>query len=294
MSADEPNVEHAERESTDTAVRSDDKRRADQYEARAERLAEENRRLRIEYATARRSDFRRAAIAFVGLGLVAAIAGIAFENAREILFALAGTGLFAAVLTAYLVPGQFVAAAVGERVYTPLAATLAAVAAELGLREERLYVPTDDVPPSARLFVPLEAESDIPSPQSGPVVTEDGSRGLVLQPTGGELFREFRTILSEGLTMAPEQLASQLAAGIVEQFELAAVVDPEVDVDGGRITFATADSIFGDVDRLDHPIASFLGCGVAIGLDRVVSLEVAEGDSRYDWLITCRWDVDEP
>ncbi|WP_137290181.1 hypothetical protein [Natronorubrum halophilum] len=293
MSADEPNVEHIEAETTNTVTWSDDERRADQYEARAERLAEENRRLRIQYANARRADFRRAAILFVGLGLVAAIAGIAFENTRDVLFALAGTGLFAAVLTSYLVPGQFVAAEIGERVYTSLADTLAAVAAELGLREERLYVPTDDETPSARLFVPLEADPEIPSPRSGPVVTEDDSRGLVLQPTGGELFREFRNTLSEDLTGAPEQLASQLAAGVVEQFELAAVVDPEVDVDGGRITFGIADSTFGDVDRLDHPIASFLGCGVAIGLDRVVSLEVTDGGSRYDWLVTCRWDVEE-
>ncbi|WP_440771926.1 hypothetical protein [Natronorubrum sp. DTA28] len=293
MSADEPNVEHTEQEPADTAVRSDDERRVDRYEARAERLAEENRRLRIEYATARQAGFRRAAIAFVGLGLVAAIAGLAFENARDVLFALAGTGLFAAVLTFYLVPDQVVTAEVGERVYTPLADTFAAVAAELGLREDRLYVPTDDATPPVRLFVPLEAESEIPPPGSGPIVTENDGRGLVLEPTGGELFREFRNTLSEDLMTTPEQLAPQLAAGIVEQFELAAVVDPEIDGDGGRITFGVADSIFGDVDRLDHPIASFLSCGVAIGLDRVVSLEVAAGGSRYDWLITCRWHVDE-
>lgn len=269
---------------------SDPERRAERADARAQRLAEENRRLRTEYASAHRTGFRRAAFGFAVLGITAALAGVVLETAQNVLFALGGTGVFAAILIYYLVPGQFVAAGTGERVYAPLADTMAAIATELGLRKERLYVPSSENDLPVYLYIPADTDHEIPSPNRGPIVTGEDDHGLVLQPTGGALFREFRYALSDGLARTPDRLAAQLADGIVEQFELAAVADP--DGTDGRVTVGIVDSAFGDVDRLDHPIASFFACGLAVGLEQPVSLEVADGGSRYDWLVTCRWEVD--
>lgn len=90
--------------------------------ARAELLAEENRRLRAEYARTQQTRYRRTAYGLAALGVLAVLGGLLFPNARGVLFALGGTGLFGGLLTLYLTPGQFVAADVGERVYAAMAA----------------------------------------------------------------------------------------------------------------------------------------------------------------------------
>src|SRR5699024_5189946 len=102
-------------------------------------LREENQRLREEYARARRTQYRRTALALAAVGLLATLGGVALPDSRTVLFALGGTGLFAAALTRYLTPEQFISASVGEGIYGSLAATEAALVAELGLQDERLY-----------------------------------------------------------------------------------------------------------------------------------------------------------
>lgn len=256
--------------------------------AQVDLLAAENRRLREEYARARQSRYRDTAIGLAAIGLVAGLGGLLFPDARDVLVALSSIGLFGAVLTYYLAPSRFVAADVGERVYAATAANLAAIADELGLRDERLYVPAETAP--ARLYVPHSSDYSIPDDRSGPIVVEEGARGLWLEATGGELLREFERALAGDLATDPAALAAQLSDGLVEQFELAGRAD--ADVDEGRATVAVADSAVGDVDRFDHPIASFLAVGFAAGLERPVALEVTPGDDRADWLVTCRWDRD--
>ncbi|WP_293033509.1 hypothetical protein [Natronococcus sp.] len=266
--------------------------RLERAEARAELLAEENRRLRAQHARARRSKYRRTALGLVTIGLCAVAGGVIFPDSREILIALGATGLFGGLLTYYLTPGQFVAASVGERVYAAWAANGDSLAAELGLREDRVYVP-DERTDTARLYVPADAAFEPPTDADGPVLVERDQRGLLVAPTGATLFDEFQRTLSGELASRPEPLAVQLADGLVEGFELADGADPDVDAAAGRITVAITGSAFGAVDRFDHPIASFLAVGLAVGLDRPVTLEVDAGDDRADWLVTCRFEPDD-
>ncbi|MHC3439739.1 hypothetical protein ACYJ1Y_17015 [Natrialbaceae archaeon A-gly3] len=257
--------------------------------ARIELLSEENERLRAEYARARRSRYRKTALGLATLGALAGLGGLLFAANRDVLFVLAATGLFGALLTYYLTPGQFVAAEVGERVYAKLAKNHEALTADLGLEDERVYLPADDLERVA-LFVPQHQEYDYPDIDTGPIITDEHSRGLVLETTGEGLFREFKQGLTGELATTPTPLATQLADGLVEQFELVKSADPDIDADNGRVTVALTESAFNDVDRFDHPAASFLAVGFAIGLERPVTLEVDRGDERADWLVTCRWN----
>ncbi|EMA52284.1 hypothetical protein [Halococcus thailandensis] len=258
-------------------------------------LREENQRLREEYARARRTQYRRTALALAAVGLLATLGGVALPDSRTVLFALGGTGLFAAALTRYLTPEQFISASVGEGIYGSLAATEAALVAELGLQDERLYLPGPDTPNgvSIRLFVPQQSEYDLPSPSALDsvfvVADDEAERGVALHPSGGPLFAEFHRTLSGSLADEPDALAAQLADGLVEQFELARSATP--DYDEGQITVAIDGSAYGAIDRIDHPVASFLGVGFAAGLDRAVAVETtaADGD-RADFLVTCSWD----
>ena len=258
-------------------------------------LREENQRLREEYARARRTQYRRTALALAAVGLLATLGGVALPDSRTVLFALGGTGLFAAALTRYLTPEQFVSASVGEGIYGSLAATAAALVAELGLQDERLYLPGPATPNGVpiRLFVPQQAEYDLPAPSALDTVfvlaDDEAARGVALHPSGGPLFAEFRRTLSGPLADEPGALAAQLADGLVEQFELARSATP--DSDEGRVTVAVGGSAYGAIDRIDHPVASFLGVGLATGLERAVSVETrtADGD-RADYLVTCSWE----
>lgn len=252
---------------------------------RAEVLAEENRRLRQQYARARRSEYRRTAAGLAAVGILALSGAVLFPDGREVLFAFGLTGLFGAVLTLYLTPTRVVTADVGERVYASLAANEAAVATQLGLAAERRYVPGDATP--AFLYIPRRSGSDPPDRDAGPLVVAEQSRGLTLEATGAGLFEEFERVLTGDLATAPGPLATQLIDGAVEQFELAAAVD--ADAGNGRITFRVSGSAFGDPDRFDHPLASFLAVGLAAGLDRQIRLEVDAADEYVDWLVTCRW-----
>ena len=263
--------------------------------AQLEVLTEENQRLREEYARSRRSEYRRTALALAAVGVLAALGGALFPDARTVLFALGGTGVFAGVLTYYLTPEQFIAAGVGEGVYAALADTGTALVTELGLQDARVYVPGVEADsPSVRLFVPQHGDYELPErialDSVFVVAADETERGVALHPTGGPLFREFERTLSAELRSDPDALAAQLSDGLVEQFELARSATPEVDAEAGQVTVGITGSAYGSVDRFDHPIASFLGVGCAAGLDRPVTVEqrAVEGD-RAEYLVTCSW-----
>ncbi|EMA53633.1 hypothetical protein [Halococcus salifodinae] len=266
--------------------------------ARIEVLQEENQRLREEYARARRTQYRRTALALAAVGTIAALGGVFLPDARTVLFALGGTGLFAAALTRYLTPEQFIAASVGEGIYGSLARTETALVAELGLQDDRLYLPGPDTADgvSVRLFVPQQADHELPSPSALDSVfvlpDDEAERGVALHPSGGPLFAEFRQSLSGALAEEAGTLAAQLGDGLVEQFELARSATVDRHDEGGRVTIAIDGSAYGAVDRIDHPVASFLGVGFAVGLDQAVSVDTttADGD-RADYLVTCTWEA---
>jgi hypothetical protein len=258
-------------------------------------LEEENARLKQAYGSARRSQYRRTALGLVTVGLLATGAGLVLPSVRDVLFALGGTGLFAGVLTYYLTPEQFIAASVGEQVYSSLVANGTGIAAELGLSGVSVYVPpsvgeTQD----SRLFVPQRDDYELPdSADLGRtfVVADRSRRGVAFHPSGEGLYEEFERALTVTLADRPEPLADQLADTMVEQFEFADGVRTDVDESGGRATFEVSESFFGPVDRFDHPIASFVAVGLARALDRPVEVEATRTDDG-EYLLTYTWETE--
>ncbi|WP_266080495.1 hypothetical protein [Haladaptatus caseinilyticus] len=265
--------------------------------ARMALLVEENERLRREYRRARQAEYRRTALGLAGCGIVAALAGVLFSDARPTLFTLAGIGLFAAVLTYFLTPERIVPASVGERAYAAFGTLGATIRSELGLSEETLYLPTDrseDEFESVLLFVPQHADYELPDCSTltaGFVVPDDErQRGIAVWPTGSGLYQEFRSQVG-AIPETPDDLAVQLADALTDSFELADSVTSEVDTDGQSVTFGVVGSAFGSVERFDHPIASFVAVGFARSLNRVVSVEqvATEDDDRTDYVVRCSW-----
>lgn len=282
--------------------------------ARVDVLAAENRRLRERYERARRRADLRAAAGLAAVGVVAVAGGLALPGARTVLFALGGTGLLAAALVAGLSPTRSVAAEAAASVYGARARTGPALVADLGLADERVYLPTgapggDD---PVRLFVPHHREYVVPDVEpGGPLVVATGDEreaGVALPPTAGALYRELRSWSprdADAATLA-EAVGDALGTGfgLVESVRVdVAGGDREGDATGreggaasgdglppGRATFAVAGSDLGAVDRFDHPVASLAGVALAAGLSTPVAVSVrAAGDDRADFLVTCRW-----
>jgi hypothetical protein len=266
----------------------------DALAARLETLAEENRRLRSEHARLRRSRHRRTALGLVGLGLLCGLAALLVPGSRTVLFALAGTGLFAGLLTYYLAPERFLSAAVGRDVYAALAGNEAALAAELGLQDRRVYVPTDSVDPPAWLYVPQRDDYALPANEDFDslfVVTEaERSRGVSLRPTGAPLHGEFERALADDPGGDIEVLADGFADALTDQFELVDRATPDVGPDGNRLSVAVTNSAYGSSERFDHPVASFLGVATACAVGRPVTVETSADGDRADAIVTCTWE----
>ena len=269
--------------------------------AQLEVLREENRRLREEYVRARQSSYRRAATALAAFGAIAAVAGLLFAGVRETLFGLAGIGIVTAILVYFLTPSKVAASTVGERSYGALAALGDAIGAELGLQETRVYVPTDEIDGTtvpAKLFVPLHESYSVPSPDELASVfvveTDEQTRGASLPPIGAMLVRECRQTMVDALASTPDALLDQLTEAVVEGFELAGDAVADLDAEDGTATVGIRDATFGDVDRFDHPLASFLAAGLAVGLATPVELAaVSDGGDEFDYVVTCTWDPDD-
>ena len=279
-------------DATDSVSQADAAELASQLEV----LTEENRRLREEYARARRTRYRRSALGLAVLGTLAALAGVAFPDTRTVLFALAMTGLFAGVLTYYLTPERFLAAAIGRDVYASLADNEGDLVTELGLQETAVYVPCESAStPPAWLFVPHRSDYEVPDDDALEelfVVTEtERSRGVSFRPSSAPLHEEFDRALADDLATEPAALADQLTEGLVEQFELADSATTDIDPEGDRVSIGISGSAYGPLDRFDHPIESFLGVGFARGLTLPVTVETTPADDRADILVTCRWSA---
>jgi hypothetical protein len=263
-------------------------------------LREENERLRAEYVRARTSQYRSTALTLGVVGLVTVLASAFFPDVRSVLLALGGTGVFLGILTYYLTPERFLSASIGRGVYTALARNEAALVSELGLHDERVYVPRTGAE-TARLFVPHNSTYDLPDDAALDellVVTDrDSERGVSLRPTGSALVSDFEFAGDDDTetTNSPSMLAAQLTDALVEQFELVETAAVETATESGRLTVALTDSSYGPIDTFDHPVGSFLAVGLAIGLDEPVSLsvETPEADDRADYLVTCRWPPSE-
>lgn len=236
------------------------------------------------------SRYRWATVGLVGIGLLAAGGAVAFSDAREVLFALAATGLFGGVLAFVLGSDRLVPAAVAEHVYDSTAENEAAIVDALGLSERRIYVPVNEGS-NVLLYVPAADEQPAPSDPTVPWST-DGEADLVLEPTGSGLFREVQRKLPNDLEPGIETTVSALTEGAVEILEIAREADATVDTDEGTVTVGVTGGSFGAVDRFDHPVASYLAVGFASTLKQPITLDVHQSDGE-EWEITCSWDPDE-
>jgi len=251
-----------------------------------ETLAAENERLREQYARAKQAEYRRSALGLAGVGGVAALAAILFPSVRSVLFALAATGGFAAVLTYYLTPERVVPASVGERVYAAWAENAAEIVAELGLDGTERYVPRED---GVRLFV--AHDGPVPDELDGVFQAREGeTRGIALRPAGDALFAELEATLTGGLAERPGPLADQLAEGVSESFEL--VERAEADTEEGGATLAIEGSAYGDATRFDHPVGSAFAVGLARGLEEEIEIETVETpDGPAEYVVRASWEA---
>lgn len=271
-------------------------------EAQLELLAEENRRLREAYGRVRQTRHRRTALGLFAIGSVGVVGAAVFPAVRVVLLVLSATGWFGGLLTWYLTPERFVAADVGERVYAALAANEAAVVAELGLVEPGWYLPLEGVPDrEVALFIGQHIAEDEPTTLTSDgrletafvVASNPAKQGLALRPTGAPLLAALREGTPGGLGDDPVTLVEQVAEGLAEQFELVDGARPDVDVADGRASIAVDGSAYGAVDRFDHPVASLLGTGLAVGLAAPVRVTVDRpADGRHDFLVTAQWSAD--
>lgn len=261
--------------------------------AQVEALRAENDRLRAAYRDAQRQRYRRTAGGFGAIGVLALIGAALLPGVRTILLALGGTGVFAAVMTLYLTPESFVPASIGEAVSQTYSENAAAMAADLGLSETRLYLPTAD---DVRLYLPQHSDYDIPDSEalSTPFVTTDNdrSRGLSLAPSGLSLYESFEQAHSGPVPEAPAALARALSDAAVEQFELVDTADP--DVETGRVALGVSGSRISPLSALDHPLTSLVAVGLATQLGHPVEVAVEEpNDDRYDALLIYSWEASE-
>lgn len=241
--------------------------------------------------------YRRTIVLLAGLGVVALLAALALPEDRSVLFALAGVGLFGAVLLRYLTPNRFVHPAAGESLYAAFAATSEELIAELDLRDERVYVPTatdSQENASVRLFVP--SRSDFVIPDDGELATlfvdSDNGRveGISVEPSGRRLHHEYRHTVSNDIAEGTVSLAEQLTDGLINQFELVDDASPEAE--DGRLRVSITDCAYGPADRFDHPVPSFLAVGLATRLDVPVTADVATVDEE-EYVVTCTWNEEK-
>jgi hypothetical protein len=270
-------------DSTESASTADT---ADALETRVAVLEAENKQLREEYARARQSTYRRTAVSLLFVGVLGIAGGAVFTDARTVLFALGGTGIFAGVLTYFITPERFISAEIGARMFEAVRADREATIDELGLRGEPVYVPGDTV----RLFIPRDA--DAPLPDSGSdldlfVVPEDPTTGgVAFHPTGVPLFEEFSDTMDQSLGPRPQSAAPVIADALVNVFELADSVESAVDTDTQRVTFEISGAGFGDPSAIDHPISSFLGVSLVTTLDVPVEVTITD---EAPLTVTCRY-----
>lgn len=306
MSSQSPPDDAASSPAADRATEAADELESDDLDraellARLEVTTEENQRLRDEYLRARKSRYQRAALVLAGLGVGSLAGGFLFAGPQDTLYALGGAALIVATVVYYLTPERLMAASVGETVYTNLALNEASLVDDLGLQDTRVYVPSGATGTTAasardavRLFIPQRSDYNPTAvdARTGPLrVGDDPSeRGLVLRPSGGGLYAEFRRGLGGEPAAPPDVLVEQLAESLVEQFELARTVSPTIDTADGHATFTVEDAAYRPLNRFDHPIPSFLAVALAATLKTPVEVTV---DDDSPPIIRCDWDTDD-
>lgn len=240
--------------------------------------------------------YRLTALGLAVLGASAGALAVATpdEDLSSVLTAFAGVGLFGALLLVFLRPSATSATDPVEEIYTAHAANAGALAQNVDLGERRIYAPTTYTTEgftAVALTVPTEGRDRVSIDRNRRPVfgtADPGDRSAItLYPTGAALFDAFEGMVVADLSSDPVELAAQLADGLVLGLELADSVDPDVDVESGTATIDVTNPRFGSLDRFDHPVASFLAVGFAVGLGVAVTLD-AEPDR-----VVCQWSPEE-
>lgn len=246
-----------------------------------------------ERAAGARRHRRRTIAGFVAVGGLALAGGVVFPGVRGVMFTLGGTGLFAALLVATLVPSRPVPTAVGREVYGALGDAGGSLVGELGLTDERVYVPVARGESAVRLFVPQAPDYRVPVDAIGDrtlVVTDDRrERGLSIRPTGDALFVAYADALPDGDGASPAAAAEQLVEALTEEFGLVRSAGVEV-AGADRVEVRVVGSTYGPVDGFDHPVPSFVATGLARRLDRAVRLDAVDRDGDGGWTVVCAWE----
>ncbi|MGQ5516804.1 hypothetical protein ACUJ40_11015 [Halococcus saccharolyticus] len=236
-----------------------------------------------------RRRYRFGIIVLAGLGVVMGATGIVFADARTLLFALSGTGLFGAVLLYLLVPERFVTATLARRTYAPLAEVGPLFVEAVGLPDRQVYVPTGD--DEVRLVIPAgdTVSVDIDEVASVGVHADDTFEGIVLPTTGNGLLAEFRDRTDTTLATDAEELVVELLDVLVEEFELVEQASSSVSMETGQATIAVEGSCYGPPTTFDHPVTAFLAAGLANGLKTEVALDPPPRAEDGHYVISCRW-----
>ncbi|MFB6197794.1 MAG: hypothetical protein ABEI52_05920 [Halobacteriaceae archaeon] len=262
--------------------------------AELELLSEENRRLRQEYARAKKTEYRRTAAGLFLVGVLSSVGAALFSDLRDVLLALGAIGVFSGILVVYLTPERVVPADAVVRFATSWSETLSALVAQLGLSDERLYIPASGTS-IVHLFIPAASEHQIPPPDQlkEPIVVGDdpSEHGLSIHPSGAPLYHEFRRSFVRSVADDARPLADQISEAIVEGFELARNVETEVSTTDSQMTARVRGDVIGET-LLDHPAASIFGVGMADVLDQPIRVTTTTGDDD-ELIISCTWGLEE-
>ncbi|SEO83459.1 hypothetical protein SAMN05216388_102076 [Halorientalis persicus] len=256
-------------------------------QSRLSDLESENERLQSRLET--RVTYRRAAALLLAFAAVAVGAVQVFPSERDVLFALAGTGTFGAVLLLTLTAEQLLPARAVRSVCETTSRNRAAIAHALGADGPIRYVPTETG--VARLYVAATERDSIPPAETltSTVVDEDGYYGIALEPTGRDLLTEVRQQSGD----LPEDVDSALpmlfeaATDLFEFAETVKTINYSEPAESGRteVTIKVVDNTVGTPTGIDHPIRSLVGVGLTTVVDGPVETRATTDDDGEPLLI---------
>jgi hypothetical protein len=197
---------------------------------------------------------------------------------------LSGTVFVAGVLNHLLVSDRELPPAVTESVYTAFASAAENVVSERSLSEHRVYVPSGGRS-SARLIVPADGTDPLAREwdSEGAVDSDDA----VFTPTGEPLYRTYRRARTPSSIADSERSLSRLGDALDGGFELVDEVSVSVADRTGAVSFEAC--VLPDVDRIDHPVPSFLAVGLAREMGRPVLVEAVRTSTDSSGTVELRW-----